>query len=160
MVRAAAKTTSRIATHMGIAFALTWLMTGSAALGGLAAIIEPVINVALLPLHERAWHALRRLALASAAHAARARMLALALEKLSQTGLHIAVAFGVMFWASGSLAFGGLAALIEPVLNVIVLPFHDRLWDRFGKSGRKETEQHNHIENERNGAYPGQTLVA
>ncbi|NHZ88846.1 DUF2061 domain-containing protein [Massilia sp. CCM 8733] len=155
MVRTAAKTTSRIATHMGIAFALTWLMTGSAALGGLAAVIEPIINVALLPLHEKAWHALARLA-----RTARGRILALALEKLSQTGLHIAVAFGVMAWASGSLAFGGLAALIEPVLNVIVLPFHDRLWDRFGKGVRKEIEQHNQNENERNGAYQGQTLVA
>lgn len=155
MVRAVAKNTSRIATHMGIAFALTWLMTGSAALGGLAAVIEPIINVALLPLHEKTWHALARLA-----RSARGRMLALALEKLSQTGLHIAVAFGVMAWASGSLAFGGLAALIEPVLNVIVLPLHDKLWDRHGKGGRKETEQHKQIENERNGAYPGQTLVA
>jgi uncharacterized membrane protein len=155
MVRAAAKTTSRIATHMGIAFALTWLMTGSAALGGLAAVLEPIINVALLPLHEQAWRALGKLA-----RTARARMLALALEKLSQTGLHIAVAFGVMAWASGSIAFGGMAALIEPVLNVIVLPFHDRLWDRFGKGGQKEIEQHNHNENERNGAYLGQTLVA
>lgn len=155
MVRAAAKTTSRIATHMGIAFALTWVMTGSAALGGLAAVIEPIINVALLPLHEKAWHALGRLA-----STPRGRMLALALEKLSQTGLHIAVAFGVMAWASGSIAFGGMAALIEPVLNVIVLPFHDRLWDRFGKAGRKEMEQHKQNENERNGAYPGQILVA
>ncbi|HEX8611239.1 MAG TPA: DUF2061 domain-containing protein [Telluria sp.] len=155
MVRAAAKTTSRIATHMVIAFALTWLMTGSAALGGLAAVIEPILNVALLPLHEQAWHALGKLA-----HTARGRMLALALEKLSQTGLHIGVAFGVMAWASGSLAFGGLAALIEPVLNVIVLPFHDRLWDRFGKGVDKETKQNNQNENERNGAYPGQTLVA
>lgn len=155
MVRAAAQTTSRIVTHMGIAFALAWLMTGSAALGGLAAVIEPVINVALLPLHEKAWRALGRLA-----RTARARMLALAFEKLSQTGLHIAVAFGVMAWASGSLAFGGLAALIEPVLNVIVLPFHDRLWERASQTGQKETEQHNRDENERKGAYPGQTLVA
>jgi uncharacterized membrane protein len=159
MIRAAAQTTSRIATHMGIAFALAWLMTGSAALGGLAAVIEPVVNVALLPLHEQAWRALGRLA-----RTARGRLLALALEKLSQTGLHIAVAFGVMAWASGSLAFGGLAALIEPVLNVIVLPWHDRLWERAAndghKGGQKETEQHNQIENERNGAYQGQTLVA
>ncbi|MDM5180072.1 DUF2061 domain-containing protein [Massilia sp. DJPM01] len=155
MVRAAAKTTSRVATHMAIAFALTWLMTGSIALGGLAAVIEPVLNVALLPLHEKAWHAL-----AGLARTARARMLALALEKLSQTGLHIALAFGVMAWASGSLAFGGLAALIEPVLNVIVLPFHDRLWDRFGKAGREEIEQFTQNDIERNGAYPGQTLVA
>lgn len=155
MVIAAAKTASRIATHMGIAFALTWLMTGSAALGGLAAIIEPVLNVALLPLHEKAWRAIGRMA-----SSARARMAALAMEKVSQTGLHIVVAFGVMAWASGSLAFGGLAALIEPIVNVIVLPFHDRLWERCGTRGGKEIEQNFQADIERNGAYPGRTLVA
>lgn len=121
----AAKTVSRVATHMGIAFAITWAMTGSAALGGLAAVLEPIVNVAILPLHERAWEAIQRLA-----SAARTRLVALAAEKISQTALHVAVAFGIMYWATGSLAFGGLAALIEPVFNVIVLPFHDRAWER------------------------------
>lgn len=121
----AAKTASRVATHMGIAFALAWGMTGSVALGGLAALLEPIVNVMLLPLHERAWRMLH-----ARLPATRSRYLALAAEKLSQTGLHIGVAFGVMAWASGSLAFGGLAALIEPIVNVIVLPFHDRCWER------------------------------
>jgi uncharacterized membrane protein len=121
----AAKTVSRVATHMVIAFALAWGMTGSMALGGLAALIEPIVNVMLLPLHERAWSMLH-----ARMTATRSRYLALAAEKLSQTGLHIGVAFAVMAWASGSLAFGGLAALIEPIVNVIVLPFHDRCWER------------------------------
>ena len=122
----AAKTVSRVATHMGIAFVLTWGLTGSLALGGLAALVEPIVNVMLLPLHERAWRVLgARMAAANSGH------LAPAAEKLSQTGLHIGVAFGVMAWASGSLAFGGLSALIEPVVNVIVLPFHDRCWERW-----------------------------
>jgi uncharacterized membrane protein len=121
----AAKTVSRVATHMVIAFALAWGMTGSIALGGLAAVVEPIVNVVLLPLHERLWRLLHARFLQT-----RPRYLALGAEKLSQTGMHIVVAFGVLAWASGSIAFGGMAALIEPVVNVVVLPFHDRAWER------------------------------
>jgi uncharacterized membrane protein len=38
------------------------------------------------------------------------------------------VAFGVMYAMTGSLAFGGVAALVEPICNVALLPLHDRLW--------------------------------
>jgi len=121
----AAKTFSQVVTHMSIAFGLAYLLTGSLALGGLAAIIEPVINVALLPLHEKLWHAIRR----RHAHS-RIGMAALAGEKLSQTCMHMGVAFGVLYWATGSAAFGGLLAVVEPICNVIVLPYHDRLWEK------------------------------
>lgn len=121
----AAKTFSQVVTHMSIAFGLAYLLTGSLALGGLAAIIEPVINVALLPLHEKLWHAIRR----RHAHS-RIGMAALAGEKLSQACMHMGVAFGVLYWATGSAAFGGLLAVVEPICNVIVLPYHDRLWEK------------------------------
>ena len=121
----AAKTFSQVVTHMSIAFGLAYLLTGSLALGGLAAIIEPVINVALLPLHEKLWHAIRR----RHAHS-RVGVAALAGEKLSQTCMHMGVAFGVLYWATGSAAFGGLLAVVEPICNVIVLPYHDRLWEK------------------------------
>jgi len=49
----AIKTFSQVCTHMSIAFGLAYLLTGSLALGGLAAIIEPIINVGLLPWHEK-----------------------------------------------------------------------------------------------------------
>ncbi|WP_342119134.1 DUF2061 domain-containing protein [Pseudoduganella sp. OTU4001] len=119
----AAKKMSQVTTHMGIAFGLMYLLTGSVAFGGLAAVLEPVINVALLPYHERGWHALR------ARFAAR-RLALLAAEKASQTVMHAGVAFGMMYAATGSLAFGGLAAVLEPIINVIALPFHDRLFER------------------------------
>ena len=121
----AAKTFSQVVTHMSIAFGLAYLLTGSLALGGLAAIIEPVINVALLPLHEKLWHAIRQ----RHAHS-RIGVAALAGEKLSQTCMHMGVAFGVLYWATGSAAFGGLLAVVEPICNVIVLPFHDGFWER------------------------------
>ena len=53
-----------------------------------------------------------------------------AATSMSQVLLHMAVAFGVMYAVTGSLAFGGLAAIIEPVVNVVLLPLHDRLWLR------------------------------
>jgi uncharacterized membrane protein len=120
----AAKKVSQVGTHIGIAFVLAYAMTGSAVLGGLAILLEPVINVILLPFHEKAWAAWRLKAASQ-----RARFLVLAGEKASQTVLHSAVAFAVMYWATGSLAYGGIAALVEPVCNVIVLPLHDRLWE-------------------------------
>lgn len=52
----------------------------------------------------------------------------------SQILLHMGVAFGVMWAATGSLAFGGIAAVVEPLCNVALLPLHDRLWARIQKA--------------------------
>lgn len=54
----------------------------------------------------------------------------IAAKNMSQVLLHMAVAFGVMYAVTGSLAFGGLAAIIEPVVNVVLLPLHDKVWLR------------------------------
>ena len=51
-------------------------------------------------------------------------------QKTSQVLLHMSVAFGVTYAFTGSLATGGLAALLEPVCNVLLLPLHDRLWNK------------------------------
>lgn len=121
----AAKKTSQVIAHMAIAFAITYAVTGSVMLGGLAIVIEPVINVLLLPLHEKAWAAVR-----ARATNARDRYLRLGAEKMSQTVMHMGVAFSVMVLATGSLAFGGMAAVLEPVCNVLLLPVHDRFWNK------------------------------
>jgi uncharacterized membrane protein len=55
----AAKTTSQIAVHMVVAFATMYLVTGSVAFGGLAAILEPVCNVIVMPFHEKLWARIR-----------------------------------------------------------------------------------------------------
>jgi uncharacterized membrane protein len=134
MVMAAAKKISQVVVHMTIAFAIMFTMTGSAFMGGLAVIIEPIINVALLPYHERFWTRVRTRARSHGA-------LLMAVEKASQTSLHMSVAFVVMYGSTGSPAFGGLAAILEPVLNVILLPLHDRLWDRFQQSRNRHGGQ-------------------
>lgn len=120
----AAKKFSQVTTHMGIAFGLMYVLTGSIAFGGLAAVLEPVINVVLLPYHERAWHSLR-------SRFPGRRLALLAAEKFSQTLMHAGVAFGAIYTVTGSLAFGGLAAVLEPIINVIALPMHDQLFDRY-----------------------------
>jgi len=121
----AAKRTSQVVTHMAIAFAIAYLMTGSVVFSGLAIIIEPVINVLLLPFHEHAWASIQ-----ARARSARERYLRIAAEKISQTAMHMVVAFAVMYVATGSLAMGGMAAVLEPVCNVLLLPIHDRFWDK------------------------------
>lgn len=111
--------------HMSVAFVLMYWITGSVAFGGLAAVVEPLCNVLLLPLHEHGWQKLRdRIRTGDASYMIKA------FEKISQASMHFVVAFAVMYWATGSLAFGGLAALLEPVCNVILLPFHDRIWEK------------------------------
>jgi uncharacterized membrane protein len=82
------------------------------------------LNVLLVPFHEKAWH--RKLHGATGQQ----RYLLLTLEKLSLSAMHMGVAFGVLYWATGSLAFGGLAAVLEPVCNVVLMPLHDRVWDK------------------------------
>jgi uncharacterized membrane protein len=121
---AVARKGSQIITHLAIGFAIAYAVTGSAALGGLAVLVEPLLNVLLVPFHERAWH--RKLQGA----AGQWRYLLLALEKISLSLMHMGVAFGVLYGATGSVAFGGLAAVLEPVCNVVLMPLHDRMWDK------------------------------
>ncbi|PLC49760.1 hypothetical protein CR159_10725 [Pollutimonas subterranea] len=54
-------------------------------------------------------------------------------QKTSQVMLHMSVAFGVTYAFTGSLATGGLAAVLEPICNVLLLPLHDRLWSKVGR---------------------------
>lgn len=41
--------------HVTIAFALVWAITGSPALGGAVALIEPLVNTVGYAVHERLW---------------------------------------------------------------------------------------------------------
>lgn len=52
------------------------------------------------------------------------------IEKTSQALLHMGVAFAISYGFTGSLAFGGLMAVLEPICNVLLLPLHDKMWRR------------------------------
>jgi uncharacterized membrane protein len=119
----AVKKISQVMAHISIGFVIMFALTGSLVFSGLALLAEPVINVLLLPLHERAWMAIR-------ANCGSRRALAIAGEKLSQTGMHTVVSFGAIYWATGSMTFGGVAAILEPICNVLLMPVHDRFWDK------------------------------
>jgi uncharacterized membrane protein len=121
---AVARKGSQVITHLAIGFAIAYAVTGSIALGGMAVLIEPILNVLLVPFHERAWH--RKLD----GITGQRRCLMLTFEKISLTAMHMMVAFTVLYGATGSAAFGGSAAVLEPVCNVLLMPLHDRLWNR------------------------------
>lgn len=49
------KTLSFGAVHMTVAFTVTYLMTGSALVGGAIALVEPAVNTVAYFFHERLW---------------------------------------------------------------------------------------------------------
>jgi uncharacterized membrane protein len=53
-----------------------------------------------------------------------------AARTISQVAMHMAVSFGVLYLLTGSFVAGGAAAVLEPICNVILMPFHDRFWER------------------------------
>jgi uncharacterized membrane protein len=55
------KTATFAAMHFTIAFGVTWLLTGSAVVGGLVALVEPALNTVAYHFHERFWQRRGRL---------------------------------------------------------------------------------------------------
>ena len=54
------KTFSFACIHFTVAFTVGYLMTGSIAVGGALALVEPLCNTFAYYLHERAWAAYNR----------------------------------------------------------------------------------------------------
>ena len=49
------KTASFAVLHIATAFTVTWAMTGSMAIGGAVALVEPAINTVVYFFHEKVW---------------------------------------------------------------------------------------------------------
>jgi uncharacterized membrane protein len=62
-------------------------------------------------------------------------------QTVSRLLLHMGVAFGVMYAMTGSVAFGGVAALLEPLCNVALLPLHDSLWQKVREARERRRKQ-------------------
>lgn len=62
-------------------------------------------------------------------------------QTTSTIGMHMAVAFGVMYGFTGSVTFGGVAALIEPLCVVVLTPLHERLWRTIKRKLRSRPTQ-------------------
>lgn len=71
------KTITFAVMHFTIAFAVTYLITGSFVLGGLIAVIEPAVNTVGYFFHEKIWQKL------GSTHAAKSKMQGL----ISQTAV-------------------------------------------------------------------------
>ncbi|PNU04977.1 DUF2061 domain-containing protein [Novosphingobium guangzhouense] len=56
MPRDFAKTASFLALHLIVGFTVAYLVTGSAAMAGGIALIEPMVNAVVFFFHERAWN--------------------------------------------------------------------------------------------------------
>ncbi|MCU0804647.1 MAG: DUF2061 domain-containing protein [Burkholderiales bacterium] len=54
-----AKTLSFGAVHMSVAFGVGYAMTGSAAVGGALALVEPLVNTVAYFFHEKVWERAR-----------------------------------------------------------------------------------------------------
>lgn len=54
------KTASFAVVHFTVAFTVAWLVTGSIAIGGILAVVEPLVNTVAFYLHERFWLARAR----------------------------------------------------------------------------------------------------
>ena len=50
------KTISFALLHFAVAFTVGYLLTGSAMIGGLLAVIEPACNTVVFYFHEKAWN--------------------------------------------------------------------------------------------------------
>jgi uncharacterized membrane protein len=50
------KGTSALCLHLGVAFGVTYAMTGSVVAGGITALLEASVNVVASHYHEKIWH--------------------------------------------------------------------------------------------------------
>ena len=67
-----AKTITFAMVHFTVAFSIAYLLTGSVAISGALALIEPLANTVAYYFHERVWHRLARRASPQQADAAQA----------------------------------------------------------------------------------------
>ena len=113
----AGKTGSFAILHLAIAIAVGYLLTGSFVLAGLITLIEPALNTVAHAVFDGWW--------------TRRHGTAPALRKTAAFALiHFAIAVGVVWALTGSLAIAGLLAVVELLANAVALHFFDRWWSR------------------------------
>jgi len=53
------KTVTFACIHFLVAFGVAWVVTGSPVIGGVLAVVEPLVNTVAFYLHERVWQKVR-----------------------------------------------------------------------------------------------------
>ncbi|MFC0709207.1 DUF2061 domain-containing protein [Azorhizophilus paspali] len=66
------------------------------------------------------------------------------LKTLTFTLMHFCIAFGIAYALTGSVATGGLVAVIEPLCNAQVFYVHKRIWQRLDRNSDKTAEASQH----------------
>ncbi|OBU42896.1 DUF2061 domain-containing protein [Photobacterium phosphoreum] len=115
------KTLSFAAIHFTVAFSLAFLLTGDLLIGGLIALVEPMVNTVAFYFHEKIWQTKR---LIQTQYASPSR------KTLSFAVLHFSVAFTVVYLLTGNLLIGGVMAMIEPTINTFAYYLHERMWQQ------------------------------
>ena len=54
------KTMTFAAVHFTVAFSVAWLLTGDVVIGGLLALVEPMVNTVAYFFHEKVWERVQR----------------------------------------------------------------------------------------------------
>ena len=103
-------------------FAISWLITGTAALAGGIAATEVVTKVALFYLHERAWNLVRWARGRADAHR---RSVA---KAVSWRSLATADTFLISWLITGRAATAGGIAATEVLTKVVLFYLHERGW--------------------------------
>ncbi|WP_152221733.1 DUF2061 domain-containing protein [Pseudomonas sp. SCB32] len=52
------------------------------------------------------------------------------LKTVTFTLMHFTIAFSVAYALTGSIAVGGLVAIVEPLCNAVGFHFHEKFWKR------------------------------
>ena len=55
-------------------------------------------------------------------------------KTISFAVVHFSVAFTVAYLLTGSIAVGGLVALVEPLCNTVAYHFHEKAWAQIGRA--------------------------
>lgn len=63
------------------------------------------------------------------------------IKTITFTCMHFIIAFSVTYLLTGSLAVGGLVALVEPLCNAVGFYFHEKVWCRINKTGKKHLKE-------------------
>lgn len=65
-------------------------------------------------------------------------------KTISFAVVHFTVAFSVAYLLTGSVAVGGLVALVEPLCNTVAYHFHEKVWAWLGRGRAPATAGFGH----------------
>lgn len=65
-------------------------------------------------------------------------------KTITFTVMHFIIAFTVAYLLTGSIAVGGLVALVEPLCNAVGFYFHEKVWNRINLAKQRNIAKENY----------------